>query len=69
MAKSQKEIINEHKVVNGKNGYIIRTAEYDQDARDVEKHFLDLGCDGGPGGGDETSKIVYAYKKAANTDP
>jgi len=32
-------------------------------------NFLDKGMDGGPGGGDEDSKIVYAYKKTSLTNP
>ncbi len=39
-------------------------------ARKVEKYLVDqVGTDGAPGGGDENSKMVYAYKKGANTDP
>ena len=46
-----------------------RTAESADSARRIEKHFLDLGMDGGNGGGDDTSKMVYAYKKSSNTEP
>jgi hypothetical protein len=37
-------------------------------ARDIEKFFTE-GChtDGGPGGGDDDSDIVYAYKKGFYT--
>jgi hypothetical protein len=38
-------------------------------ARRVEQHFIKLGCDGAPGGGDVKSKGVYAYKKTASTKP
>ncbi len=34
----------------------------DSDARTVEDYFLDMGCQGGPGGGDWRSKFIYAYK-------
>ncbi len=36
-------------------------------ARAVEKYFLDCGCDGGPGGGSNLTKFVYAYKKVYTT--
>jgi len=38
-------------------------------ARRVEKYFIEQGCDGEPGGGDEESKFVYAYKKTKDTNP
>ncbi len=37
-------------------------------ARADERHFLDQGCDGGPGGGSYLTKFVYAYKKTAYTN-
>ena len=40
-----------------------------EDAREVEKMLLDLGCDGGMGGGDEKSVFVYAYLKSPITNP
>ncbi len=37
-------------------------------ARATELHLIDvLGADGGPGGGDYTTRFVYAYKKAWHT--
>lgn len=38
-------------------------------ARDVEKALLDLGCDGGPGGGDDDAIYAYAYLKTSVTNP
>jgi hypothetical protein len=37
-------------------------------ARDVEDYFVNtLGTKGGPGGGDSTTKFVYAYKITSST--
>ena len=38
-------------------------------ARSVEKTFLDHGCDGGTGGGDDDAIYVYAYLKTSETEP
>jgi hypothetical protein len=38
-------------------------------ARSVEAIYHAAGCDGGPGGGDHTTTVVYAYLKCAQTDP
>ena len=42
--------------------------DYD-DAKKVEDALLKLGCDGGRGGGDETTVYVYAYLKGTMTNP
>ena len=41
----------------------------DDDARAVETALLRKGCDGGKGGGDESSVYVYAYLKQDGTNP
>ena len=38
-------------------------------ARNVEDAMHELGCDGGPGGGDEATVCVYAYLKGSMTKP
>lgn len=60
-----RERLEDHNV---KKGYHFNTASTEEVAREVEKHFLDLGCDGGPGGG-KNPKQVYVYKITADTDP
>lgn len=60
---------NEHNVDRELSWWIYRTANSDEIARKIEKYFIGLGTDGGDGGGDETSKIVYAYKKTSTTNP
>ena len=60
-------LINGHGVTDA---YIYREAESASVAREVEQYFIDqVGTDGGPGGGDESSNQVYAYKKKAHTNP
>lgn len=63
----KQRLFQAHSVEKGKNAYIYRTTESDEDARQIEVHFLDKGCKGDTGGGDEDSTIVYAYKIASNT--
>ncbi len=56
--------------VSKENGHwIYRSASSDNVVREIEQHFLDKGMNGGSGGGDEDSKIVYAYKKTTTTNP
>lgn len=38
-------------------------------ARNVEDALRKLGCDGAPGGGDESTIYVYAYLKGSMTNP
>jgi hypothetical protein len=55
--------------VQEKGGLWIYSGDLGSDdaARRVEQHFLDLGCKGGPGGGDQDSRYVYAYKITSQT--
>jgi hypothetical protein len=55
--------------VDEKNGiWIFRTADTAEDARIVEQYLIDnYKTQGGPGGGDSTSKAVYAYLVTNNT--
>ena len=62
-------LFNGHKVKVKGGAWIVRTASSSSVARDIEKHFLDLGMDGDEGGGSDASNQVYAYKKKAHTDP
>jgi hypothetical protein len=63
-------LFTEHNV-DEQNGIWVRKLAFNvQDARVVEAYFVrECGTDGGPGGGEETSKYVYAYKKTASTNP
>lgn len=63
-------LFNGHNIREKKDTWIFRTASSSQVSRDIEEYFVNtLGTDGGTGGGDNTSNIVYAYKKAAHTNP
>lgn len=62
-------LFNEHGVVNGQDAWIHRDAGSSTAARSIEKALLDSGYDGGGGGGDASTRHVYAYKKSWRTDP
>ena len=63
-------LFNGHNIREKKDAWIFRTAISSQIARDSEEYFVNtLGTDGDTGGGDNTSDMVYAYKKAAHTNP
>jgi len=62
-------LFDEHQVSETNGWWIFRTATTTDSARAVEDHFLALGCDGGPGGGDTRTRCVYAYRKTFNTAP
>ena len=71
ISKDGKNRLKQHNVnlEKGKAWWIIREAINTDVSRRIEKYFIDLGCDGGDGGGDEDSTYVYAYKKISNTKP
>lgn len=59
-----------HNVSEKGDWWIYRQASSSQVAREIEDYFVNtLGTDGAVGGGDEAADMVYAYKKAAHTDP
>jgi hypothetical protein len=63
-------LFNGHSVKEKGDWWIYRQATSSTVAREVESHFVDTqGTDGGTGGGDQSSDMVYAYKKAAHTNP
>ncbi len=65
----ERRLFGDHNVSKDKGHWIYRTASSNSIAREIEQHFLDAGMDGGPGGGDATSRIVYAYEKTSYTNP
>jgi hypothetical protein len=63
-------LFNQHGVREEGDWSIYETATSSEFAREIESYFVNIrGTDGGPGGGDENADMVYAYKKAAHTDP
>ncbi len=66
----ESRLFDEHKVPRKQDyWYIARPCDNDTAARNVEKGLLEIGCDGGKGGGDETSVWVYVYLKGSMTNP
>ena len=61
-------LFDDHKV-SREHWYIARECFNNEAARNVEDALLKLGCDGGPGGGDQATVHVYAYLKDALTNP
>jgi hypothetical protein len=62
-------LFEDHQVPREGHPYIARQCYNDGDARTVESALIKLGCDGAPGGGDETTIYVYAYLKGTMTNP
>lgn len=62
-------VFNDHNVDKNNDAWIIRDCGSEVAARKVEKYFLDRGCDGGTGGGDNSTTYAYAYKKNTHTRP
>lgn len=60
-------LFKEHNVAKEKTWWIYRTAKDSDIAREVEKHFLDMGMRGNDGGGNEASNIVYCYAVSPTT--
>ena len=62
-----RRLFKEHNVTKEKAWWIYRTAKDSVIAREVEKHFLDMGMRGNDGGGNEESNIVYCYAVSPTT--
>ena len=63
-------LIDGHKLDEVKDISISFKANSTKEAREIENSFLILyGTDGGPGGGNIKSDMVYAYKKSSRTEP
>lgn len=60
-------LFTDHAVSEQTGAWIYRTCATSDDARAVEDHFLAKGTKGGPGGGDSTTKSVYAYMITRST--
>lgn len=60
---------NDHNVSIDGGWWIFRRAFSDTDAREIERHFLKLGCKGGTRDGDKDAEFVYAYKMTSVTEP
>lgn len=67
-SEPQERLFNEHNVDKENGVWIYEECENSDIAREIEEYFIRLGTDGGSGGGDYTTKFVYAYKKTAYTN-
>lgn len=65
----RQRLFNDHQVNENTDNWIFAPADTNEIARYTETYFLNQGYDGGTGGGDTSSKIVYAYKKNGRTNP
>ncbi|OIR02186.1 hypothetical protein GALL_158060 [mine drainage metagenome] len=63
----KQRLFNDHNVSEKNDSWIYRRATSSDVARSVEKAYLDAGCTGGPGGGDDHTDYVYAYRKTRST--
>ena len=62
-------LFSDHNVQERIDAWIYDNCGTDTAARKLEQYFLNLGCKGGPGGGDYNTKYAYAYKITINTNP
>lgn len=68
IAKDPRDCLFSRHGVDEQNGsWIYRTAISVSGARAAESALHADGFDGGPGGGDESTNAVYAYKKTGTT--
>lgn len=68
-SNSRQRLFNDHNVDEKEDGWIFREAYSSDHARSVEDYFINiLGTSGDTGGGDYSTKFVYAYKKANHTN-
>ena len=67
---AKKRLFDDHNVSEKAGSWIYDQATSSSIAREIEDYFVNtLGTDGGTGGGDYTSDMVYAYKKTSYTSP
>lgn len=67
-ADPEDRLFNEHGVRES-DWWIVRRLASAEAAGRIEQSLLKLGCDGGEGGGDESTTAVYAYWKRGHTQP
>lgn len=65
----ERRLFQEHQVPKDHYWWIYSPADNNDIARKVEQDFISKGCQGGSGGGDDSSNIVYAYKTSSITNP
>lgn len=67
-ANARDRLFKDHSVLEHSDFWIYQSAASSSVAREIEKYFVfTKGTQGGPGGGDESSIFVYAYKTSSHT--
>ena len=61
-AAPRDRLFNDQGVTEQGGAWIYRECPISKVAREIEDIFIGLGMQGGPGGGDSTTKYFYAYK-------
>ena len=62
-----RRLFGSHRVPRENHWWIYCPADDVQTARKVEKHYLEKGMQGGDGGGNNESNIVYCYEVSEDT--
>ncbi len=65
----RQRLFSDHGVSEESGQWTYMLADSSDNARAVEKTYLDIGFNGGSGGGDSTTTIVYVYLKSSSTNP
>ncbi len=65
----RQRLFSDHGVSEESGQWTYMLADSSDNARAVEKAYLDIGCSGSSGGGDSTTTIVYVYLKSSRTNP
>lgn len=63
----EKRLFQDHNVDRKEDDYIVCQSQSANEARAIEGYFQELGASGFNGGGNDTSSIVYAYRKRGYT--
>ena len=63
----RQRLFNDHNVSEVGDAWIFRETQDTNVARSIEDYFVDLGTDGGSGGGSLATRFIYAYKKTNKT--
>jgi hypothetical protein len=66
-ADPRQRLFTDHSVTEKGGLWIHYDCGNDATARRVEQAFLNAGCKGGGGGGDQNTRYVYAYKITPST--
>ena len=67
-ADAEDRLFSDHNVRREGDAWIYKKARTSRVARDVEAYLIETHCaQGGPGGGDENTRTVYAYRTADHT--